>query len=83
MQVKWGICSAAKVSNDFCVALTTLPAEEHKIQGRVYFKNTSESLPSLSLVSNPTKLLVLENLSLLRSLPRNSMFQTFMRVMMA
>ena len=37
MQVKWGICSAAKVSNDFCVALTTLPAEEHKIQGRVQF----------------------------------------------
>jgi len=32
MQLKWGICSAAKVANDFCVALKTLPGEEHKIQ---------------------------------------------------
>ena len=25
MQLRWGICSAAKICNDFCVALKTLP----------------------------------------------------------
>ena len=31
MQLRWGICSAAKISNDFCVGLSTLPAADHKI----------------------------------------------------
>ena len=31
MQLRWGICSAAKISNDFCVGLATLPAEHHKV----------------------------------------------------
>jgi dihydrodiol dehydrogenase / D-xylose 1-dehydrogenase (NADP) len=29
--LRWGIASAGKISNDFCTALTTLPAEHHKI----------------------------------------------------
>lgn len=29
--LRWGIASAGKISNDFCVALTTLPAEHHKV----------------------------------------------------
>ena len=48
MQVKWGICAAGKTSNDFCVALTTLPVEQHKIQGRVKF-----SLLKLSFQTKP------------------------------
>jgi len=31
MQLRWGICSAAKICNDFCVGLSTLPAEDHKV----------------------------------------------------
>jgi len=31
MQLRWGICSTAKISNDFCVGLATLPAENHKV----------------------------------------------------
>ncbi|XP_068099012.1 trans-1,2-dihydrobenzene-1,2-diol dehydrogenase-like isoform X2 [Hyperolius riggenbachi] len=31
MATKWGICSAGKISNDFVVALQTLPAEEHQV----------------------------------------------------
>ena len=27
MQLRWGICSAAKICNDFCVALKTLPGK--------------------------------------------------------
>jgi len=29
-QLKWGILSAGKISNDFVIALSTLPEEEHK-----------------------------------------------------
>lgn len=29
--LRWGIASAGKISNDFCVALSTLPAEHHKV----------------------------------------------------
>ncbi|XP_028296129.1 trans-1,2-dihydrobenzene-1,2-diol dehydrogenase [Gouania willdenowi] len=28
---RWGICSSGKISNDFTVALRTLPAEEHQV----------------------------------------------------
>lgn len=31
MALRWGICSAGKISNDFCTALSTLPAEDHTI----------------------------------------------------
>lgn len=31
MATKWGILSASKISNDFVIALSTLPAEDHKI----------------------------------------------------
>uniref|UniRef100_A0A1A8NK58 Trans-1,2-dihydrobenzene-1,2-diol dehydrogenase n=1 Tax=Nothobranchius rachovii TaxID=451742 RepID=A0A1A8NK58_9TELE len=31
MATRWGICSAGKISNDFTVALKTLPAEEHQV----------------------------------------------------
>jgi len=31
MQLRWGICSAAKISNDFCVGLSLLPAADHKV----------------------------------------------------
>uniref|UniRef100_A0A8D0B969 Trans-1,2-dihydrobenzene-1,2-diol dehydrogenase n=1 Tax=Salvator merianae TaxID=96440 RepID=A0A8D0B969_SALMN len=30
MALRWGICSAGKISHDFLVALKTLPAEDHK-----------------------------------------------------
>ncbi|XP_066919680.1 trans-1,2-dihydrobenzene-1,2-diol dehydrogenase-like [Clytia hemisphaerica] len=30
--LRWGIFSAGKISNDFCVGLTTLPTEDHVIQ---------------------------------------------------
>ena len=30
--LRWGIFSAGKISYDFCVALTTLPTEDHVIQ---------------------------------------------------
>ena len=30
-QVRWGICSAGKISNDFCAALALLPKSEHQI----------------------------------------------------
>ncbi|XP_075695973.1 trans-1,2-dihydrobenzene-1,2-diol dehydrogenase-like [Rhinoderma darwinii] len=30
MATKWGICSAGKISNDFVVALQTLPAQDHQ-----------------------------------------------------
>ncbi|XP_063800079.1 trans-1,2-dihydrobenzene-1,2-diol dehydrogenase-like [Pseudophryne corroboree] len=30
MATKWGICSAGKISNDFMVALQTLPAQDHQ-----------------------------------------------------
>lgn len=29
--LRWGIASAGKISNDFCLAMSTLPAENHKI----------------------------------------------------
>lgn len=29
--LRWGIASAGRISNDFCAALSTLPAEDHKI----------------------------------------------------
>jgi dihydrodiol dehydrogenase / D-xylose 1-dehydrogenase (NADP) len=29
--LRWGIASAGKISNDFCSALTTLPADDHKV----------------------------------------------------
>lgn len=29
--LRWGIASAGKISNDFCVAFTTLPAKHHKV----------------------------------------------------
>ena len=29
--LRWGIASAGKISNDFCAALSALPAENHKI----------------------------------------------------
>ena len=29
---RWGIISAGKISNDFCVGLSTLDPEEHKIE---------------------------------------------------
>ncbi|XP_072281695.1 trans-1,2-dihydrobenzene-1,2-diol dehydrogenase-like [Pyxicephalus adspersus] len=31
MATKWGICSAGKISNDFVVALQTLPAQDHQV----------------------------------------------------
>ncbi|OCT70909.1 hypothetical protein XELAEV_18037834mg [Xenopus laevis] len=31
MATKWGICSAGKISNDFLVALETLPAQDHQV----------------------------------------------------
>ncbi|KAM4650883.1 trans-1,2-dihydrobenzene-1,2-diol dehydrogenase-like isoform 1-T1 [Discoglossus pictus] len=31
MATKWGICSAGKISNDFVVALQTLPPENHQV----------------------------------------------------
>ncbi|XP_060778828.1 trans-1,2-dihydrobenzene-1,2-diol dehydrogenase-like [Neoarius graeffei] len=31
MVVRWGICSAGKISHDFTVALKTLPPEEHQV----------------------------------------------------
>ncbi|XP_043092157.1 trans-1,2-dihydrobenzene-1,2-diol dehydrogenase isoform X2 [Puntigrus tetrazona] len=31
MAIRWGICSAGKISNDFTVALRTLPAENHQV----------------------------------------------------
>ena len=31
MQLKWGIAGAGKVAHDFCVALKTLPPEEHSV----------------------------------------------------
>ncbi|KAE8593866.1 hypothetical protein XENTR_v10019355 [Xenopus tropicalis] len=31
MATKWGICSAGKISNDFVVALSTLPAVDHQV----------------------------------------------------
>ncbi|XP_061444670.1 trans-1,2-dihydrobenzene-1,2-diol dehydrogenase-like [Rhineura floridana] len=31
MAVRWGICSAGKISHDFIVALKTLPPEDHKV----------------------------------------------------
>ncbi|XP_073706975.1 trans-1,2-dihydrobenzene-1,2-diol dehydrogenase [Garra rufa] len=31
MQIRWGICSAGKISHDFTVALRTLPAENHQV----------------------------------------------------
>ena len=31
MATRWGICSAGKISTDFCNALVSLPAEEHKV----------------------------------------------------
>uniref|UniRef100_A0A3B3C9E1 Trans-1,2-dihydrobenzene-1,2-diol dehydrogenase n=1 Tax=Oryzias melastigma TaxID=30732 RepID=A0A3B3C9E1_ORYME len=30
-QLRWGICSAGRISHDFAVALKTLPAEEHQV----------------------------------------------------
>lgn len=29
--LRWGIASAGRISNDFCAALSSLPAEDHKI----------------------------------------------------
>lgn len=29
--LRWGIASAGKISNDFCAALTTLPASDHAV----------------------------------------------------
>ncbi|XP_069140152.1 trans-1,2-dihydrobenzene-1,2-diol dehydrogenase-like [Argopecten irradians] len=29
--LRWGICGAGKISNDFCSAMTTLPSGEHEI----------------------------------------------------
>uniref|UniRef100_A0A672RVW0 Dihydrodiol dehydrogenase, tandem duplicate 2 n=1 Tax=Sinocyclocheilus grahami TaxID=75366 RepID=A0A672RVW0_SINGR len=31
MAIRWGICSAGKISHDFTVALKTLPAENHQV----------------------------------------------------
>ncbi|NP_001005600.2 trans-1,2-dihydrobenzene-1,2-diol dehydrogenase [Danio rerio] len=31
MALRWGICSAGKISHDFTVALRTLPAEQHQV----------------------------------------------------
>ncbi|KAK3096517.1 hypothetical protein FSP39_000946 [Pinctada imbricata] len=31
MKLRWGICGAGKISNDFCSALKTLPDTEHEI----------------------------------------------------
>ncbi|KAK9959192.1 hypothetical protein ABG768_011267 [Culter alburnus] len=31
MAIRWGICSAGKISNDFTVALKTLPPEQHQV----------------------------------------------------
>ncbi|KAK7099595.1 trans-1,2-dihydrobenzene-1,2-diol dehydrogenase-like [Littorina saxatilis] len=31
MATRWGICSAGKISYDFCLALQTLPADQHQI----------------------------------------------------
>ncbi|XP_077570299.1 trans-1,2-dihydrobenzene-1,2-diol dehydrogenase-like [Stigmatopora nigra] len=31
MATKWGICSAGKISNDFTVALRSLPSEDHQV----------------------------------------------------
>lgn len=31
MATRWGICSAGKISHDFCVALKSLPSEEHQV----------------------------------------------------
>ncbi|XP_017279074.1 trans-1,2-dihydrobenzene-1,2-diol dehydrogenase [Kryptolebias marmoratus] len=31
MATRWGVCSAGKISNDFSVALKTLPAEDHQV----------------------------------------------------
>jgi dihydrodiol dehydrogenase / D-xylose 1-dehydrogenase (NADP) len=29
--LRWGIASAGKISNDFCLALTTLSADDHEV----------------------------------------------------
>ena len=29
--IRWGICSAGKISHDFCLALKLLPETEHQI----------------------------------------------------
>ncbi|KAK3101598.1 hypothetical protein FSP39_004755 [Pinctada imbricata] len=31
MRLRWGICGAGQISNDFCHALKTLPQEDHEI----------------------------------------------------
>uniref|UniRef100_A0A673G8Z8 Trans-1,2-dihydrobenzene-1,2-diol dehydrogenase n=1 Tax=Sinocyclocheilus rhinocerous TaxID=307959 RepID=A0A673G8Z8_9TELE len=42
MAIRWGICSAGKISHDFTVALKTLPAENHQVKLRntpAYMRN--------------------------------------------
>ena len=34
MATRWGICSAAKISHDFTVAMKTLPPADHQVQPR-------------------------------------------------
>jgi len=29
--IRWGIVSAGLIANDFCLALRTLPADEHQV----------------------------------------------------
>ena len=33
--LKWGICSAGKISNDFVLCLNMLPKTEHKV-GKIF-----------------------------------------------
>jgi len=31
MATRWGICGAGNISHDFCVALKTLPHQDHQV----------------------------------------------------
>jgi len=32
--IRWGIVSAGLIANDFCLAMRTLPADEHQVVGK-------------------------------------------------
>ena len=62
MKLRWGICGAGKISNDFCSALKTLPETEHEVNlsggyvqcSRILFKNdlpTGKWPPKIHLTS--------------------------------
>lgn len=71
--LRWGIASAGKIANDFCMALTTLSSEDHKVVA-VAARSVESAKTFAELFSIPKSYGGYENLAKDPEIGENSVF---------